>query len=144
MWDAFLVIPKYIVPSHPALVKTLEKFCKCTSNFVAPRICWTDIFCGPLLTWPTQVYNIFSVVRRQLIYKNWTSNGGEKLGWCCKKLQEQSFVSDHTREGIAENWSDWLDELELIKKRIQLENTYKTCAQLLCIAFNVAYAVLLL
>ena len=34
----FYIITKYIVPLHPVLVKTLETFCKCTLNFMVPRI----------------------------------------------------------------------------------------------------------
>ena len=84
MWDASLVIPKYIVSPHPALVETSEKFCKCTSNFVAPRIWWNSFVCGPLSTWPTQVSNLFSVGRGQQIYKNWTDDEGDNWGDAAK------------------------------------------------------------
>ena len=144
MWDASLVIPNNIVPPHPALVESLEKFWKCTSNFVAPRIWWKKIVCGPLLTWPTQVSNIFGVGRGPQIYKTWTSNDGDNWGWCCKKWQEHSFVSDNAREAIAENQSARLDELDSIQKRKQLENMYEKCVWLLGDTFNATYAVYLL
>ena len=96
--------------------------------------------CGPLLTWPTQVSNLFGVGRGPQIYKNWTSYGGDNWGWCCKKWQEHSFVRDNTCEAISENRSDWLEYSDytyyikkfilkkksknLIRERLELENTY--------------------
>ena len=36
--------------------------------------------CGPILTWPNQVSNLFGVGRGTQIYKKWTSNGGKNWG----------------------------------------------------------------
>ena len=36
----------------------------------------------PLLTWPTQVSNIFGVGGGTQIYKNWTSNGSKNWFQC--------------------------------------------------------------
>ena len=144
MWDAPIVIPKYILTPHPNLVETLEKFCKCTWNFVAHRIWCFFFICIPLLTWPTWVSTIHGIGRGPQIYKNWTSNGGDNWGWCFKKMQGHSFVSDDEREAILENWSAWLDKSKSIQKRKHLGTTYKKCAQLLQSLCNVAYAVLLL
>ena len=116
MWCASLFLLKYIVPPHPALVKTLEKFWKCILNFVAPIIWWNIFVCGPLWTSTAQVLYLFCVVRGTQIYKNWTRSGGDNWGWCYKNWQYHSFLSYNACEAITENWSDWLDELELIKK----------------------------
>ena len=121
MWDASLVIPKFIVPPHPNLVKTLEKIWKCTLKFMAPRILWKGFILDPLLTWPTQVSNQFSVGGGTQIYKRWTSNGGKKLGWFFNRWQYHSFFSYNAREAITENWSDLLDETDSIQKRKRLE-----------------------
>ena len=75
-----------------------KKFWKCTLKFVVPRIWWKEIVCIPLLTWPTKVSNLFGVGRGAQTYKNWTINGGENFGWCCKKWQEHSFVSGNAHE----------------------------------------------
>ena len=87
---------------------------------MAPRIWWIFFICGPLLTWPTQVSNLFGDGRGAQIYKNWLINGGDNWGWCCKKWQEHSFVSDNASEAIKKK-SSWLDELDLIQKRKRLE-----------------------
>ena len=57
--------------------------------------------CGPLLPWPTCMSNLFRVWRGPQIYQNWTIGGGDNWGWCCKKWQEHSFVSDNVCEAIA-------------------------------------------
>ena len=59
--------------------------------------------CSPLLIWPDQVSSLFVVVSGLQIYKNWTSNGGDNWGLCCKKWQDHSFLSYNSREAIAEN-----------------------------------------
>ena len=100
--------------------------------------------CGPLLTWSTQVSNIFGSGRWPQIHKNCTSNRGDNWGWLFKRWQEHSFISDDTHEAVSENWSAQLDELESIIKMKWLDNTYENCAQLLQNAFNVTYAVYLL
>ena len=75
MWDASIVIPKYIVPPHPDLVKNSEKLWKCALNFLAPRIWWKTFVDIPPLTQPTQVSNLFCFGRGAQIYKKLTING---------------------------------------------------------------------
>ena len=58
-----------------------------------------------------------------------------------KNWKEHSFVSDNARDVISENWSARLDESESIKKRKQIEATYRNGAQLLWNSYNVPYAV---
>ena len=65
---------------------------------MALRIWWKKIWLLPLLTWPTQVYNRFGAGRGPQLYKHWNVNGGDNWGWCYKKWQEHSFVSDNERE----------------------------------------------
>ena len=74
------------------------KILKVHLNLVAPRIWWKYFCLWRIFTWHTEMSNIFGVGRGPQIYKNWTSNGGNNWGWCYKKWQECSFVSDYTRE----------------------------------------------
>ena len=67
--------------------------------------------------------NQFNVGRGPQTFKNYTRNGGENLGRCCKKWQEHLFVSDTAREAIAENRSAQLDESDSIQKRKVLGTT---------------------
>ena len=128
MWDTSLVIPKYIVTPYLALVDTLEKFCKCTSNFVAPRIQSIFFICVLLSTCPTNMANLFVVGRGLQIYKNRTSNGGNNWGWLYKKWQEHLFVIDNVREAIVRIWSDRPEESYLIKKEMSRNNVQKVCS----------------
>ena len=73
----------------------------------------------------------FGVGRGSQIYQYWTINEGENWGWCCKKWQEHSFISDNARETIAENPSALLDELDLIQKSKRQETMYSECTRLL-------------
>ena len=74
------------------------------------------IICIPVLTYPTYVYNIFGLESGPQIYRYWTRNGGDNQWRCCKKWQQNSFVTDNAREYIIENCSTRPDEPESIKK----------------------------
>ena len=55
MSDASLVIPKYIVPPHPAHVKTSEKSESALQTSWHPGYGENIFVCVPLLTWPNNV-----------------------------------------------------------------------------------------
>ena len=69
--------------------------------------------------------NPFDVGRGTQICKTWTSNGGGNWGLCCKKWQDNSFVSDDVCEAIAKNLSAQLDESDLIQKKKWLKTAHK-------------------
>ena len=96
------------------------------------------------MTWNTQVSNIFSVGRGLQIYRNWTSNGGDTLGLCCKSGKNTHLLVIMRVRLLQKICFPQLDKPDLIQKRKRLENPYKKCAQLLGNAFNVIYAVYLL
>ena len=133
-----------ILPLHPDLVQTLEKSASAFKTLCCPGYDENVFIYGSLLTWYTQVSNLFSDGRGPQIYKNWTSNGGDNWGGCYKKWQEHSFVIDNASEAITANRSSRLDKSDLIQKIKRLENTYKKCARLLGNALNVSYSVFLL
>ena len=116
MWYASLLILKYILPSHPAFVKTLGKFYKQTLNFMTPSILWT---CFHLRSPFNQDYLCvlwFWCWKGTIKFKVWDSNGGDNWGWSWKNWQEQSFVGDNPCESISENWSAPLEKLDYIQK----------------------------
>ena len=100
--------------------------------------------CVALLIWPTQVSNIFSVVRWAANIQKMDYRRGRQLGLMLKNWQEHSRVSDNACQAIPENWSARLDKLGLIQKRKRLENTYERCVRLLVNFFNDTYVVYLL
>ena len=62
MRDASLVIPKYIVPPHPALVNTPKKSASSLQTSWHPGYGEEIFVTTPLLTCPTQVSNVLGVV----------------------------------------------------------------------------------
>ena len=69
-----------ILPLHPDLVQTLEKSASAFKTLCCPGYDENVFIYGSLLTWYTQVSNLFSDGRGPQIYKNWTSNGGDNWG----------------------------------------------------------------
>ena len=63
MLYAFLIIPKYIVPPHSALVDTSENSQSALRTLWHPGYDENIFVCGALLTWPNRVSNIFGFGR---------------------------------------------------------------------------------
>ena len=76
------------------------------------------------------MFNIFGVGRGAANLDNCTSNGADNWGWCCKKWQEHTFVSDNACEAIVETWSAQIDKLDYIEKRKRLETMYEKYSRL--------------
>ena len=144
MWDNYLIIPKYIVPPYPALVKTSENSETALLTLWHSRYGEKNRFQPPFnLAW----LSVLSIPCRKGApnIKKWTSNGVDNWGWCFKNWQDYSFVSyNEGKAAITENWSAQLDESKTIKKGERLENKFQKFAQLSGNESNATYSVYLI
>ena len=76
------------------LCRYFKTFCKCTLNFVTPRI-WRFFFvCVPLLTLPNQVSNLFGTGRGAQIYKIGLEMGVTIGGGAAKSGKKTHLLAD--------------------------------------------------
>ena len=77
--------------------------------------------CVTLLTWPTQVLNLFGGVREEKIYKKCTKNGTKNWGWCWNIGKNTHLLVIMRMRLLQIFLYIWLDELYPIQKSKQLE-----------------------
>ena len=101
MWYDYLIIPKFIVPPHPALVETSEKFYKRTLKFMANRTWWKrfhlQYFFKPRLV----SFLTSSLLEGGHKNANTGLSMGVKIGG--DDVKSGKDIIDNAREVIAEN-----------------------------------------
>ena len=87
-----------------------------------------NFVCVPLLTWLTQVYNIFGVVRGTQIYKNCTCNGGGNWGNADKNVKCTILLVVMRVRLLQKNGLLDLTNLNQLKKETAIKYVQKVCA----------------
>ena len=75
-----LLSPSILYYHNLPLLRLRKNSASALQTFWHPGYDESIFICGPLLTWNSQVYNVFGVGRGPKIYKKCTSNGGNNWG----------------------------------------------------------------